>query len=649
MTGLDRLLATLPAWVMVGGKGGVGKTTCAAALAIRASELGERTLLLSTDPARSLGEAIGESLSAAPTPMARHPGLHAMQLDAVYARNAFLTKWRDTLVTIVDRGTYLDREDIAGLVDAALPGADEAMALLSLLSLDSSGHWERMVIDTAPTGHTLRLLELPVTVRALAALLEAMQEKHRFMVRALTHRYHEDSADRFIRELQGEVDAIARRLRDAARTGVVLVTREEPVVAAESARYLSALQELGIPVFAIVTNAVVEDAESGEREAKGGAISKQIARQDGRTAGAGENSLMQAAASRITHFWVSELVPSPYGVEGIARWGAALRVGDFAISDEKKGWRARPRPGITSQRGGRPMPSLGRNLTIVGGKGGVGKTTVACGLAIATAVAERRVLLVSTDPAPSVADALALRIGDENTAVSEVPGLFARQMDASAGFARFRERYSGQVDDLFQSLLGRGVDAVHDRRIVRDLLALSPPGIDELYALAALGDMLEQKAFDAIIVDPAPTGHLLRLLEMPALALDWSHRLLRLMLKYKEVVPLGDAAQDRLAFAHRTRALGEMLIDSEQTGLLVVALDEPLVRGETTRLVSGVRSLAVPLAGILWNRATLHLQPLPAPRELPQFAAPVAAPSPRGVDAIRRWQAEWVMLPDQMK
>ena len=664
MTGLDGLLKTLPAWVMVGGKGGVGKTTCAAALAIRAAELGERTLLLSTDPARSLGEAIGQSLSASPTSVAGCPGLHAMQLEASHARDAFLRKWRDTLVTIVDRGTYLDREDIAGLVDAAFPGADEAMALLSLLELDSSGQWQRMIIDTAPTGHTLRLLELPSTVRALAALLEAMQEKHRFMVRALTHHYREDSADRFIRELQGEVEAIAARLRDASRTSVVLITRDEPVVAAESTRYLSSLKALGIPVFGIVTNGVVEDARGGRWEAGGetnsleedevnlrpgdDATSKQVACPGSNAGGARADSLA-AARSRVAKFWVPEIWPPPFGVDGIRKWGELMHAGDLEILEARKGWRASPRGRISSPRGRGPAPSLVRNLTIVGGKGGVGKTTVACGLAITTAKADRRVLLVSTDPAPSIADALALPIGDENSPVQDVPGLFARQMDASLAFSRFRERYSGQVDDLFQSLLGRGVDAVHDRRIVRDLLALAPPGIDELYALAALGEMLEQKSFDTIVVDPAPTGHLLRLLEMPALALDWSHRLIRLMLKYKEVVSLGDAARDLVAFAQRTRAVGSVLVDSTRTGLLVVALDEPLVRGETTRLVAEVRSRDVPLVGILWNRATSQLQPLPAQRGLPQFAAPVAAPSPRGIDDIRRWQAEWIMLPDSME
>ncbi len=113
---------------------------------------------------------------------------------------------------------------------------------------------------------------------------------------------------------------------------------------------------------------------------------------------------------------------------------------------------------------------------------------------------------------------------------------------------------------------------------MRDLLALAPPGVDELFALSVLGDALADGRFARIVVDPAPTGHLLRLLEMPAIALDWTHRLMRLMLKYRDVVGLGDAAAELLDFAKRTRALDGLLHDRERAGVMLVTLDEPVVR-----------------------------------------------------------------------
>ena len=115
-------------------------------------------------------------------------------------------------------------------------------------------------------------------------------------------------------------------------------------------------------------------------------------------------------------------------------------------------------------------------------------------------------------------------------------------------FARLRDEYQSRVDALFDTLVTRGVDLTHDRSVARDLLSLAPPGIDEVYALSLLSDALFKDRYVRVVVDPAPTGHLLRLLEMPRLALEWTHQLMRLMLKYKDVAGLGETAQELLDF-----------------------------------------------------------------------------------------------------
>ncbi|MDQ3696558.1 MAG: ArsA family ATPase [Gemmatimonadota bacterium] len=647
----DRLLDTLPPWILVGGKGGVGKTTCAVALAASSAARGERTLLLSTDPAGTLGDALGEPLTDVPRPVSAQPGLFAMQLDAGRARDAFLARWRDVLVTIIDRGTYLDRGEVAGLVDAALPGADETMAFLRLVALEREPGWARVVIDTAPTGHTLRLLELPRTIGAVLALLDAMQEKHRFMVRALTHRYRIDDADRFLTELTRDVSALGETLRDGSRTAMVLVTRPEPVVAAETTRYAETLTREGIRVGALVVNAATP------------------ARTDSVPVGGDVGGI----APGVPRYAVPLLPEPPMGLAAMEAWGAAMRefaatVGEpGAVAENSvpssagatKGFASTPPVGgdnsgpsivpnrTVAARDESPLAALvAPALTIVAGKGGVGKTTVACALALAAAGRTPPILLVSTDPAPSVADALAQPVGDEPSEVSGARGLLARQIDATAAFGRFRESYGARVDALFDNLTGGALDAAADRRIMRDLLDLAPPGIDELYALASLGQALAEGEYRGIIVDPAPTGHFLRLLEMPDLALEWSHRILRLMLRYKEAVGLGDAAEDLLAFARRARALGEVLRDPARGGVVVVALDEPLVRVETGRLIAAVRSRGVAVVGVLWNRVTDDARlsarwpaPLSASPAVAQFVAAAAVPPPQGVAAIRHWSA----------
>lgn len=639
MSARDALLDLLPRWLLVGGKGGVGKTTCAASLASRCGARGARTLLLSTDPAGALGDVLGAPLGAEPRAVAAHPGVHAFQLDPAGAREAFLARWRGTLVSIIDRGTYLDRSDVAGLVDAAFPGIDEAMAMLALASLESAD-WERIVVDTAPTGHTLRLLALPDTFRALVGLLDLMQEKHRFMVAALTHRYRGDEADAFLVEMAAQVGALHAVLRDASRAAMVLVARPEAAVVAETERYLAELASMGMHVGALVVNAVPAEPSGEEREA--------LAR-------------LEELARERPYYAVPRLTSPPQGAEGLETWGRALdRVGRESAARARASHAGAPpqkhdgdEAEISSHHS---TPHLSyrtpevRPLMIVGGKGGVGKTTVACALALAVSGARRRVLLVSTDPAPSVADALALPIGDEETPVHGVPGLHARQMNAAAAFDRLRDQYRTRIDSVFDGILGGGMDATHDRRIIRDLLALAPPGIDEVYALSLLGEAQATGLYDTIVVDPAPTGHLLRLLEMPALALEWSHRLMRLMLKYKELAGLGDAAQELLEFARRAR-LVETMLRARSTdgaprhaGLLAVTLDEPVVRAETARLVGAVRALGVDVCGIVWNRASQTPAPLPLTDPPPQFLAAPLSPPPRGVAALRAWHAGWIAL-----
>src|SRR6185503_18038534 len=154
-------------------------------------------------------------------------------------------------------------------------------------------------------------------------------------------------------------------------------------------------------------------------------------------------------------------------------------------------------------------------------------------------------------------------VGGESIPV--IRNLTAVQLDATRAFSTFRDSYRDRIDALFEGLASRGVDAAHDRQIIRDLFALAPPGIDEVYALTVIGEELEKGRFDTIVIDPAPTGHLLRLLDMPRLAVAWSHQLMRLMLKYREVVSLGDAAQELLDFARRTKAVESRLVDAELT------------------------------------------------------------------------------------
>jgi arsenite-transporting ATPase len=638
VSAVDALIDRLPRTTLVVGKGGVGKTTCAAALAMRASAHA-KTLVVSTDPARALPTVLEQPVSSDPTAVGASKRLWARVLDANALRSRFLERWGDVIRTILDRGTYLDDSDIGPLVDTALPGSDEIFSALALAELmDNSRAYGRIFVDTAPTGHTLRLLNLPRTFRALIRLLDAMQGKHRFMVRTLTRAYRSDEADAFIREMNTLVTALEDSLRDEKRCAAVVVTNPEAVVLEETRRYLDALRDLRVHVTAIIWNASENAADA---------------------------SLQIGDAAQYV---VPRLDEWPIGKKGLERWLEELRLsalgrvpvaGGRVLSgppSKKRAATGRKQAAVRKGKvparlpllfgrkpraeSGEPITKLLRPLTIVAGKGGVGKTTVASALAL-HASSKWRTLVVSTDPAPSLADALAQPIPDADTPVAGAPRLFARQMDASAAFARLRADYESRVDALFDALVARGVDMTHDRAIARDLLSLAPPGIDEVYALSLLSDALFKDNYEFVVADPAPTGHLLRLLEMPQLALEWTHQLMRLMLKYKDVTGLGETARELLDFSKTLRAVDALLRDPARCALVLVTLDEPVVRAETERLPKEVRARGVSISGVVLNRATAQ-SALPAAEAPVHLQAPAVQPPPVGVDALRRWSDSWV-------
>jgi arsenite-transporting ATPase len=289
-----------------------------------------------------------------------------------------------------------------------------------------------------------------------------MQEKHRFMVRTLTRAYRSDEADAFLREMSRLVSALESTLTDPARCAAVMVTNAQPLVLDETRRYLQSLAELHIDVAGVVWNG----SDSAELETQ---------------------------ATQVT---VPRLDEWPIGVEGLERWAAAMRPAPSArVARERQRATVSPPANLRAVPQVASIGTLLRSLTIVAGKGGVGKTTVATALAL-LAAGDRDTLLVSTDPAPSLSDALAQPIPDAETLIHGTSRVWARQMDASAAFARLRTEYQARVDAAFDALVGRSMDLSHDRAITRELLSLAPPGIDEVYALSLISEALFDRHFE---------------------------------------------------------------------------------------------------------------------------------------------------------
>jgi arsenite-transporting ATPase len=332
-----------------------------------------------------------------------------------------------------------------------------------------------------------------------------------------------------------------------------------------------------------------------------------------------------------------------------------------AISDV-----GRPTPRGEADRFPETVPA---SLVLFGGKGGVGKTTCAAAAGVAAALAEpdRRVLLISTDPAHSLADALGVPLGD---APRRLPGgprnLEARELDAAAGFARVRDRYRSAIDALFDRVTrGSAIDLARDRRVMQDLIELAPPGVDELAAVIEVLDALEAGgAADLVILDTAPSGHALRLLEMPAVVQEWTRALMAILLKYQPLVGVGDLGAVLVKLSRGLGRLRERLADSTRSHFVVVTRAAALPRAESTRLLARLARLGIHSPVVVVNalgagtcarcrrlrtaevREVRGLRrDLEATRSRPALVgAPARMPAPNGRAELVAWRRDWRVL-----
>ena len=237
------------------GKGGVGKTTCAAATALRAAELGYRTLVLSSDPAHSLADAFDRPVG--PEPVELRAGLFAQEIDLYYSMKKYWSNLREILLT-VSRWQGVSR--IAAEEMAALPGMAEASALLSLEQLYREGAHDLLIVDSAPTGETLTLLTLPQVTQWWVTRAFPFQ---RTAIRAAGFAVRKTTGiplDRGYNELNGlfeKLKSIQRVLADQDVSSVRLVMNPERMVIDEARRAYSYLQLYGYSVDAVVVNRVL--------------------------------------------------------------------------------------------------------------------------------------------------------------------------------------------------------------------------------------------------------------------------------------------------------------------------------------------------------------------------------------------------------
>jgi len=449
------------------GKGGVGKTSLACAMALTLADRGKRVLLVSTDPASNLQHVFETEIGARePTAIPGAPNLFALNLDPEHAARAY----RDRVVGPV-RGVLPEavvrsmEEQLSGACTTEIAAFDEFTALLT--DTQTTAGYDHVVFDTAPTGHTLRLLALPT---AWSGFLDANQSGTSCLGPLA-------GLEKQRRRYRAAVDALA----DGTAATLVLVSRPQRAALVEAARTSTELAALKILNQRLVLNGLMPP------ECDGDPLAAALAERDRAALASLPDALRSIPTDRVP-LQARNLI-------GVQALRSMLNGGGAAVASAEV-------PPLPLDAGAPGVGSLavmidaieadGHGLVMVMGKGGVGKTTLAAAVALALARRGHDVNLTTTDPAAHVAEAIA----------SEVERLTVSRIDPAAETERYRrhvmETKGMDLDDAGRALLEED---------------LRSPCTEEIAVFQAFSLAIREAERRFVVMDTAPTGHTLLLLD----------------------------------------------------------------------------------------------------------------------------------------
>ena len=612
--------------ICFGGKGGVGKTTSAAATALYLAKNNPQKsiLLASIDPAHSLMD----SLIVADT----FKNLMVWEIDAHASFQQFMKRHSNTLKKIMERGTFFDNTDISALLSTSLPGIDELMGMIELVDLLENDTYDTIVLDTAPTGHTVKFLQMPHLIKKWTQLLDLMMEKHRYMSELYMRHYQSDDTDAFIEAFSNGAKRVERALR-CKSCEFVPVMLPEALSVKETRRFLSTLKEYKIPVKNIIINRINPFGDCSFCNGQY-LLQKKYVDEINRCFD-GYNLLMMPLYKEEIHgrdflldfakmmtettlhqchsteahplclcdarrqeniFHINKILHSgiPISPPFIILAKPPLEKGDGKDSGS-----------FPQERKRLPIPKAAIEFLMFGGKGGVGKTTIASAsaLSLADIYPEKRVLLFSTDPAHSLSDCLGVVMGKDVLSLKN--NLYVQEMDAEREYAKLKSLYSEEINDLMTAFVKRdaAINVVFEEEIMESFIDMTPPGIDEVMAIATIIDYMDKEKFDLFILDTAPTGHLIRFLEMPELALDWLKFFFNLFLKYKNIFRMPKLSAFLVDLSKKVKKLLTLLRDSEKSLFIPIAIPTEMAYHETSDLIEALRKLKIPVSQMILNMA----------------------------------------------
>ena len=455
------LLESAPRVLFFTGKGGVGKTTLACAVAVALADCGKRVLLVSTDPASNLDEMLGTPLAGTAVPVCGVPNLSALNIDPEQAADAY----RQRVLAQMPQAASTEQrsevlEQLSGACTTEIAAFDEFVALLTSATND----YDHVVFDTAPTGHTLRLLSLP---KAWNGFLAANDRGASCLG---PHSGLKMQEDRF--------RAALAALGDTTHTTIVLVTRPERSAIREAARTSEELRALGLANQRLVINGVFVAGDNNDAVAQGFAA-----------LGAAALATMPPALRELPRDNIPLRAFDMVGLEALRRVLMACTAEEVAPPVE-----ATPTTALPPELGRLvdELASAGHGLIMVMGKGGVGKTTIAAAVAVGLVARGHAVHLSTTDPAAHLSDALA----------GDLSGLTVTRIDPHAETQKY-------IAKMLETR-GAHLDAAERALLEEDLRS---PCTEEVAVFHAFAHIVASARSAFVVLDTAPTGHTLLLLD----------------------------------------------------------------------------------------------------------------------------------------